>query len=79
MADYCKQCSIELFGEDFKDLAELVTFEEEAKHLVATVMCEGRGPTDVNRAGECLWHAKAGGTTELCYKASRCDESVICC
>lgn len=66
MADFCKQCSIELFGEDFKDLAELVTEEEEAKHFVVTVLCEGCGPTDVNRAGECQWHAKSGGSSLLC-------------
>lgn len=53
MADFCKQCAMEMFGEDSGDLAGLVS-EEDAKLLfVAHVLCEGCGPIAVNRDGEC--------------------------
>lgn len=54
MASFCKQCSEDLLGEDYGDMAEIVSEEEEAKGLMALVLCEGCGPIQVNRAGECL-------------------------
>lgn len=48
MADFCRQCSIELFGEDFKDLAGLCKEGE-----VVTVICEGCGYTTVDCDGNC--------------------------
>lgn len=56
MADYCKQCSIELFDEDFRELAGLVTKEqfESPDKLVAFVICEGCGFITVNHEGECV-------------------------
>ena len=53
MADFCKQCSIELFGEDYGDFKP---------HNPAPlkpgygwpVLCEGCGPTLVNNEGECI-------------------------
>ena len=55
MADFCRQCSLQLFGEDFKDLAGLVTEEQfKEKHLVSLVICEGCGYTEVNHLGECM-------------------------
>lgn len=65
MADFCKQCSLELFGEDFGDMAGIVTPEEEAQDLAANVLCEGCGPTRVNDAGECLYHKDR--TMAECY------------
>lgn len=47
MADFCKDCSIELFGEDFKELANIAR-EGEA----AYVLCEGCGYIWVNSKGE---------------------------
>lgn len=38
MSDYCKQCSIEIFGEDYKELANVCK-----KFELAQVMCEGCG------------------------------------
>jgi hypothetical protein len=54
MADFCEQCSVVIFGEDFGDLAGLVSEEEESKGYMACVLCEGCGPIQVNRAGKCL-------------------------
>jgi len=38
MADFCKECSIEVFGEDMGDLAGLCKEDE-----VTKVICEGCG------------------------------------
>ncbi len=53
MADFCKECSIVMFGEDFGDLAGLV---EEGD--VAVVLCEGCGTVAVDDEGVVI--AKAG-------------------
>lgn len=49
MSDYCKQCSIKYFGEDF---------EEHKGHCeegrMFPVLCEGCGPIYVNHLGECV-------------------------
>lgn len=49
MADFCKQCSIEIFGEDFKELDGLVP----TGHTIRTI-CEGCGVVLVNHLGECI-------------------------
>lgn len=47
MADFCKECSIEMFGKDFGDLAHIAER--------ATVMCEGCGGyVTVNWDGEVI-------------------------
>ncbi len=51
MADFCQQCSIEMFGEDGRDLAELCKDGEKIM-----VLCEGCGPTFVDHAGRCIEH-----------------------
>lgn len=54
MAEFCKQCSIALFGDDTKDLADLISEDDcEGGHGIA-VICEGCGPTIVNWLGECI-------------------------
>lgn len=50
MADFCKQCSIKLFGEDFGDLSDLLEDDDNW----ADVLCEGCGRTRVDRAGKCI-------------------------
>lgn len=49
MADFCKQCSLDEFGEDYGQLAYLVPplFN---KHVI----CEGCGPTLVTEDGTCI-------------------------
>lgn len=54
MADFCKQCSIDMFGEDFKDLQGLSTSSDTANGLYATALCEGCGATQVDHLGICV-------------------------
>jgi hypothetical protein len=54
MADFCKQCSIEVFGEAGQDLAGLLTPEEAAQGMCVSELCEGCGPTRVDIEGNCL-------------------------
>jgi len=58
MADFCKQCSIENFGEDFGDLKGItdrkLTEEEINCGMGWPTICEGCGPTLVNDEGECI-------------------------
>ena len=49
MADFCKQCSVMLFGEDFHDLADLCP-----EGMFATVICEGCGVIQVDHTGACV-------------------------
>lgn len=49
MADFCQQCSIEVFGEDFKDLADIARGER----LLHT-LCEGCADAIVNSVGRCV-------------------------
>lgn len=49
MADFCKQCSIDTFGEDSKDLAGLC---KEGETII--VLCEGCGCTEVDWKGKCI-------------------------
>lgn len=60
MADFCKQCSIDIFGEDFGDMKNCSTPEDTAKSLFALVLCEDCGPTQVDHEGKCI--------AEDCYK-----------
>lgn len=54
MADFCKQCSIETFGEDFGDLKGLSMPEHTAQGLYMTALCEGCGPIQVDHEGVCV-------------------------
>ena len=54
MADFCKQCSIENFGCDYKDLAELCSKEDNMQDRYNEVLCEGCGSIQVNYLGECI-------------------------
>lgn len=51
MADFCKQCSIDFFGEDCKDLANL---GECNKDEGFSVICEGCGLILVDKDGNCI-------------------------
>ena len=54
MADFCKQCSIEMFGEDFENLKGLGDGTELKPGYGWSVLCEGCGPIIVNDDGECI-------------------------
>ncbi len=51
MASFCKQCSIELFGEDFRDLANIGALEP---GMGWCVLCEDCGWTIVDSDGKCI-------------------------
>lgn len=57
MADFCKQCSVDVWGEDTKDLANLAAAYGVAELKDGegfSVICEGCGPTLVDNAGACI-------------------------
>lgn len=54
MADFCKQCSLEILGEDFEDLKNLSTKEDTELGLFANVLCEGCGFIQVDHNGCCV-------------------------
>ena len=53
MADFCKQCSIDTFGEDIGDLAGLMSASQAATGHLVPALCEGCGPTYVDHLGVC--------------------------
>jgi len=58
MADFCKQCSIENFGEDTQDLAFLGGYAPTLlPNMGYPTICEGCGITMVNDYGECIDHS----------------------
>lgn len=54
MSDFCKQCSIDMFGEDTKDFAKLTTAKDDVEQVYALVICEGCGPSTVDSSGQCI-------------------------
>jgi hypothetical protein len=54
MAEFCKQCSEELFGKDFEDFKGLTTAEDWKADQAAVVICEGCGPIQVDSDGKCI-------------------------
>jgi len=62
MARFCKQCSIDIFGEDFKELAGITTEEDWKSGMAAVVICEGCGSIQVDPDGNCV----SAGCLEAC-------------
>ena len=52
MADFCRQCSIRIFGSDFGDLKWKPKEGEE--DMVSLELCEGCGPIQVKPDGTCV-------------------------
>lgn len=46
MADFCRDCSLEMFNKDFRDLADIVK-----EGQVLRTICEGCGPILVDHNG----------------------------
>lgn len=67
MADFCKQCSIELMGEDFGDHSR-PNAPPLAEGMGWPALCEGCGPTLVDNEGACMYHEEAGGTSDACNR-----------
>ena len=68
MADFCKACSLEMFGEDFRELAEITTPEDTARGQFAVVICEGCAGSLVDHEGVCQ-----GDCMELEHGGARRD------
>lgn len=57
MADFCKHCSIELFGEDSKDLSDLGSERGTLEDGYGwRALCESCGPILVDDDGVCITH-----------------------
>lgn len=56
MADFCAQCTDELFGPDVdNDLSGIITEQDTAGGFVSSVViCEGCGPIQVDHLGKCV-------------------------
>lgn len=54
MSDFCRQCSIHIFGQDGRDLAGITTASEWREGRARTVLCEGCGPIQVDPDGRCV-------------------------
>lgn len=54
MADFCKQCSINIFVDDFGELAGITSEDDWAQGVAQTVICEGCGPIQVDPKGNCV-------------------------
>jgi hypothetical protein len=54
MADFCKQCSIEIFGKDYKELAGLGDGTPLLEGQGWSALCEDCGFIVVNDEGECI-------------------------
>ena len=55
MADFCKQCSIKMFDQDFKELSGLIPEGLSKQGFIAEVIYEGCGPTMVDHDGNCQY------------------------
>jgi hypothetical protein len=54
MADFCAQCSIDNFGDDFRDMAGISTESDTRVCRFAVVLCEDCGPCQVDHNGQCV-------------------------
>lgn len=77
MADFCKQCSEEMFGEDFGDLRGLSGPHD------THVICEGCGPTVVDAEGRCIGGAcpkhtvHSQGSTKRILREGREEQDAV--
>lgn len=54
MAEFCKQCSIELFGKDYEEFKGLTSQKDWEDEMACVVLCEGCGPILVDPEGRCI-------------------------
>lgn len=58
MADFCKECSIKIFGKDFRDMVGLSTREDTINKIYAPAFCEECGPILVDHWGTKVYEFK---------------------
>ena len=56
MADFCQQCSKEVFGKDHGDLKGCIEEMQVKRGFAATALCEHCGFIQVDHEGKCLTH-----------------------
>lgn len=66
MASYCRTCSISMFGEDYRELAELMDEEQYTTDVGALALCECCGPIVVDYNG-----SRMGAFAEECDCADK--------
>lgn len=66
MADFCHHCSIDTFGEDFGDLANLLPQDKYSEGMGAVALCECCGPIVVDIDGN-----RISDFDEHCHCADR--------
>ena len=78
MPDFCRACSLELFGEYDGDMDGITSQEGWARGQAGVWICEGCGPIPVDPEGNCLWpvclrqgHPGHGLAPEALRKLSR--------
>lgn len=76
MADFCKQCSIEIFCEDFKNLAEITKPEDAVKDMYVYVICEGCGPIQVDPDGACVTEGCKGVNGKGSHKPMEASDGI---
>ena len=54
MADYCQQCSIDQFDQDFRELAGITSVAAWEQDKACAVICEGCGFIQVDPEGRCV-------------------------
>jgi hypothetical protein len=54
MADFCRQCTAEIFDQYCGDFVNITTLEDWRSGKAAVVLCEGCGPIQVDPSGNCV-------------------------
>lgn len=54
MADFCAQCSVDIWGKDYGDMKGITTERQTKDNLFAVVLCEDCGPCQVDHLGNCV-------------------------
>lgn len=54
MSDFCRQCSIDLFGEDIGDFLDPQAIKDNRRGFFSIVLCEDCGPCQVDHLGTCI-------------------------
>lgn len=60
MAEFCSQCTKELFNENRSDFEGECTEDDNAHNWFAEVLCEGCGFTNVDYRGRCVGVCEKG-------------------
>ncbi|QPB12249.1 hypothetical protein [Providencia phage PSTCR5] len=82
MADFCRDCAIDILGFDTKDLAGLITKEDMYNGIRAHVICEGCGWILVDHNGvrvsvdDNIQEEYAGASSDLSGAGSLTKESM---